>query len=208
MAKIAVYNEKGRVGKTYFACEIALRMQYNYATNQNRPRKHIEDMLPEGQFLQVGSSEEFPQLDDDFDVVFDLAGELVGYENSIVSALSQADVILVPVINDEDTPEATAYAIKELSTVDSITGQIVLLATDLNTKTDLDELAERMQPLLDKEYPVYPIHRTKAFAWMMREGKSISQIVKERVFLRYPFRTITRELDELFEYLNNEKKHD
>ncbi len=53
MAKIAVYNEKGRVGKTYFACEIALRLGYNYATNQNRPRQHIQDMLPEGQFLQI-----------------------------------------------------------------------------------------------------------------------------------------------------------
>ncbi len=140
--------------------------------------------------------------------MFDLAGELVGYENSIVTALSQADIILVPVINDEDTPEATAYALKELSTVKSITDNIVLLATDIATKTDLEELSDRMQPLLDREYPVFPIHRTKAFHWMMDQGKPVEQVARENAFLRWPFRTIRRELNELFEYLAKQENHE
>jgi len=98
--KIAVYNEKGRVGKTPLALEIALRLGSNYATNQNRPRDDIQAIIPEGEFLQVAPNDEFPELDADFPVVFDLAGELVGYENSIVSALRQADVIVVPVVNE------------------------------------------------------------------------------------------------------------
>ena len=205
--KIAIYNEKGRIGKTYFACEVALRWGYNYATNQNRPRKKIEKILPDGQFLQVEPNGEFPVLPDDMEVVFDLAGELVGYESSIVSALEQADVILVPIINDSDTPEATAYALSELEQESDVTNNIVLIATDLG-KGDIEELTDRMKPLLTREYPVFPVQHTRLFDRMMDTGKSVETLMDNNPFLRWPCRKVTSQLDNIFIYLSNEKKND
>jgi len=146
MNKIAIYNEKGRVGKTPLSLEIALRLGYNYATNQNRPREDIKAIIPTGEFLQVGPSEAFPKLDDDFPVVFDLAGELVGYEKSIVSALEQVDLIIVPVVNEPDAIMGTAYAITEIMTLNTITAKFVVVANMLKKPEEVEDVKMQLLP--------------------------------------------------------------
>lgn len=200
--KIAVYNEKGRVGKTPLSLEIALRLGYNYATNQNRPRKDIEAIIPEGEFLQVAPNEAFPKLDDDFPVVFDLAGELVGYEKSIVSALEQVDLIIVPVVNEPDAIMGTAYAIAEIRTLDTITAKFVVVANMLRKPEELDEVREQLLPLIDAEIPVVPIRYSKAFDRILAEGEPVQSLVERGGLFAWNFRNVAKEIEHLMSFIN------
>lgn len=199
--KIAVYNEKGRVGKTPIALEIALRFGYNYATNQNRPRKDIEAIIPEGEFLQVGPSEAFPMLDADFPVVFDLAGELVGYERSIISALEQVDLIIVPVVNEPDALMGTAYAITEIRTLNTITAPFVVVANMIKKPEEADEIKGQLLPMLGFDVPVVPIRYSKAFDRLLTEGLPVKSLVEQGGLWSWSFRNVAKELDVLMSYI-------
>lgn len=202
MNKVAIYNEKGRVGKTPLALEIALRFGYNYATNQNRPRQDIEKIIPEGEFLQVGPSEDFPKLDDDFPVVFDLAGELVGYEKSIVSALEQVDLIIVPVVNEPDAIMGTAYAITEIKTLDTITAKFVVVANMLKKPEEVEEVKAQLLPMIGEDVPVVPIRYSRAFDRILTEGMSIQALVEKGGLYAWNFRNVAREVDHLMSYIS------
>jgi len=199
--KIAVYNEKGRVGKTPLSLEIALRLGCNYATNQNRPRKDIEAIIPEGEFLQVGPGEAFPKLDDDFPVVFDLAGELVGYERSIVSALEQVELIIVPVVNEPDAIMGTAYAITEIKTLKTITADFVIVANMLKKPEEADEIAAQLLPMIGHDIPVIPIRYSRAFDRILSEGTSIRSVVERGGLYAWSFRNVAREIEHLMSYI-------
>ena len=199
--KIAVYNEKGRVGKTPLALEVALRFGYNYATNQNRPRKDIEAIIPEGEFLQVGPGEAFPALDADFPVVFDLAGELVGYERSIISALEQAELIIVPVVNEPDALMGTAYAITELKTLDTITAPFVVVATMLKKPEEAEEVEAQLWPMLGHEVAIVPIRYSKAFDRILSEGVPVQRLVAQGGLWGWSFRNVARELEVLMSFI-------
>lgn len=201
MKKIAIYNEKGRVGKTPLSLEIALRLGYNYATNQNRPREDIKAIIPTGEFLQVGPSEAFPKLDDDFPVVFDLAGELVGYEKSIVSALEQVDLIIVPVVNEPDAIMGTAYAITEIMTLDTITAKFVVVANMLKKPEEAEDVKAQLLPLIGVDIPVVPIRYSRAFDRILAEGMSIQDIVEKGGLYAWSFRNVAREVDHLMSYI-------
>ena len=199
--KIAVYNEKGRVGKTPLSLEIALRLGCNYATNQNRPRKDIEAIIPEGEFLQVGPGEAFPTLDDDFPVVFDLAGELVGYERSIVSALEQVDLIIVPVVNEPDAIMGTAYAITEIKTLKTITADFVIVANMLKKPEEAEEIAAQLLPMINDDIPVIPIRYSRAFDRILSEGTSVRSVVERGGLYAWSFRNVAREIEHLMSYI-------
>lgn len=201
MNKIAIYNEKGRVGKTPLSLEIALRLGYNYATNQNRPREDIKAIIPTGEFLQVGPSEAFPNLDDDFPVVFDLAGELVGYEKSIVSALEQVDLIIVPVVNEPDAIMGTAYAITEIMTLDTITAKFVVVANMLKKSEEVEGVKAQLLPLIGVDIPVVPIRYSRAFDRILAEGMSIQNLVERGGLYAWSFRNVVREVDHLMSYI-------
>lgn len=203
VTKIAVYNEKGRVGKTPLALEIVLRLGYNYATNQNRPRTDIQTVIPEGEFLQVGPQDRFPQLDDDFPVVFDLAGELVGYEASIASALDQTHKIVVPVVNEPDALVGTAYAIAELKSRKSITADFIVVANMLRDhKRDLAEITAALRPQLGTQIPIVPVRYSKAFEYQLPEKSSVAKLVKRGGLYRWNFRNVCNELDHLMTFLD------
>jgi MinD-like ATPase involved in chromosome partitioning or flagellar assembly len=201
MNKIAIYNEKGRVGKTPLSLEIALRLGYNYATNQNRPREDIKAIIPTGEFLQVGPSEAFPKLDDDFPVVFDLAGELVGYEKSIVSALEQVDLIIVPVVNEPDAIMGTAYAITEIMTLNTITAKFVVVANMLKKPEEVEDVKMQLLPLIGFDIPVVPIRYSRAFDRIIAEGISIQALVEKGGLYAWSFRNVAREVDHLMSYI-------
>ena len=194
---------KAAWGKPPLALEIVLRLGYNYATNQNRPRTDIQAVVPEGEFLQVGPRESFPQLDADFPVVFDLAGELVGYEASIISALDQAHKIVVPVVNEPDALIGTAYAIAELKSRKSITADFILVANMLRDhKRDLAEITTALRAQLGDKIPIVPVRYSKAFEYQLPEQCSVSELVKRGGLYRWNFGNVNRELDHLMSYLD------
>ena len=201
LSKIAFYSEKGRVGKTPQALEFALRYDYNFATNQNRHREDIQSILSEERFLHIEPNEEFPILKKDFNIVFDLAGELVGYENSIVSALEQAEVIVIPVVNELDALESTALAIAELSSLATITKNIVIVANMIRKPKDLSRIQEVLKGKIDKNIPIVPVRYSMAFEHQVSEKCSIEKLITQGGLYKHNFKGVCADLDNLFSYL-------
>ena len=98
--RIAVYSSKGSAGKTPISANIALDKGFCIGTNE---AFHIYDsLINDNQLIALDTEEPFPPelADMDIDIVFDLAGSISKLAVSITSALSMADVVLVPIYNE------------------------------------------------------------------------------------------------------------
>jgi len=125
--KITVYNMKGSAGKTPIATNIALDREYALATNE--PYNLLDTILPEERLFSLQPDEEFPAFPDDLDVVFDLAGLMSrDARPSIISAVSQSDIVLVPIYNELKCIHAGVHTIRELLPHNQ---QIAVVATKL-----------------------------------------------------------------------------
>ena len=128
--KITVYNMKGSAGKTPIAANIALSREYALATNE--PYNLLDAILPEERLFSLQPEEEFPNFPEGIDVVFDLAGLMSrDARPSIVSAVSQSDVILVPIYNELKCIHAGIHTIKELLPYNK---NLVIVATKLTKR--------------------------------------------------------------------------
>ena len=207
--KTAVYIEKGTLGKTHFSLEIALSKGFIYATNQNRPRKDIIKILPNGkeQFLQVAPDAAFPTLPDDTPIVFDLAGELVGYEESILSALRQVDLIIVPFIVTNDAIEAAAYTVTEISQEDDITADVLFVANMLegDTEKQCQHAQERLSERIGYQVNVIPMRRSKAFEYILRDGIAVSDMIEGGGLMASTFKRsgLAEQLQHLLSYIHD-----
>lgn len=110
--KITVYNTKGSAWKTPIATNIALDRDYAIGTNE--PYPIYEGFIPEERLLAIDLNEPFPKIDDDIDIVFDLAGSISQESYSITSAIKQSDVVIVPIYNEVKAIKAWLNTIAEI----------------------------------------------------------------------------------------------
>ncbi len=207
--KIVVFNEKGRVGKTPFSTELALRLGYAYATNENRPRKDIKNIIPDENFLQIDPVKKFPKLPDDFVVVFDLAGALLGFEKSILSALTQADLIIIPVINESDTISATAYTIAEIKDDPEIKAEILIIANmitshkkgDYTKGKDFLNIKKELTKKVGNSLTILPLKFSKGFEHIFQHKLSIEDMVKGGGLARANFGSVSQQIDQIINFI-------
>lgn len=98
--KIAVYSSKGSAGKTPISANIALDKGFCIGTNE---AFHVYDgLIEDNRLIALHSEEVFPKelVDQDVNIVFDLAGSISKSALSISSALEMADFVLVPIYNE------------------------------------------------------------------------------------------------------------
>ena len=76
-------------------------------------------------------NEPFPKIPDNIDIVFDLAGSISNDAKSITSALSQSDLVLVPIYNEIKSIKAGLSTISECLPLNP---RIVVIATKLQRR--------------------------------------------------------------------------
>ena len=125
--KITIYCMKGSAGKTPIAVNIALSKGYALCTNE--PYNLLDTIIPEDRLITLDPDEPFPDFPADYDIVFDLAG-LISRDahESILSAVKQSDVVIVPIYNEQKCIFAGIQTITELQ---KHTDNIVVVATKL-----------------------------------------------------------------------------
>ncbi len=77
----------------------------------------------------------FPQILDDIDIVFDLAWSISKTSQSITSALSQSDIVLVPIYNKVKSIKAGLNTIAEIMPLNK---NIIVVATKLQKRNKID----------------------------------------------------------------------
>jgi hypothetical protein len=206
--KITVYCLKGSAGKTPIAVNIALT--HGFAIGTNEPYNLLDRFIPEERLISIEASEEFPEFPKDIDIVFDLAGMITTEASpSIVSAVKQSNVVLVPIYNELKCINAGIATINELR---QYTSKIVVVATKLQKQknenftdwrksADFKNIAHIVAETTDKSIPVFPLKFSKVFDTIFEKELSIGQLMESDVLARYAYRDVNTQFETLFNFL-------
>lgn len=205
--KITVYSAKGSAGKTPIATNIALDKDYALGTNEIY---HIFDsFFPEEKLLPVEPHEEFPQIPDDIDIVFDLAGSISKQSPSISSAIMQSDLVIVPIYNEIKSLNAGIHTILEIS---NFTKKILVIATKLQKQKndvfnnwqdslDFKNIEKMVSANVNFPVPILPLKFSKVFDMIFEKEKSISQITEEDALAKYTYRDVAKQFNDIYIYI-------
>lgn len=207
--KISVYSGKGGDGKTPIATNIVLDRDYALGTNEHF---HVFDsFIPDYQLMALKANEEFPEVPDHIDIVFDLAGSITENSRSIISALSQSDMVIVPISNEI---KALNSGIGTLREVRRFTPNILVVATKLDKErkdTFQDDWTQgsafktveaQIRANIDFDVDIVPLKRSKAFDAIFEREQSIRQVMQGDALARYNFRDVAAQFDAIYTFID------
>ncbi len=209
--KITVYSSKGSAGKTPISANIAF--DRGYALGTNEPFNVLEDIFDDDKVLSIAADDTFPDLPDDIDIVFDLAGSISRHAHSITSALRQSDLVIVPVYNDFKSRKSAIGTILE---IEPITQSILVVATklqaqkgefvkDWTTSRDFQQIERDLRANIETSYPILPLKLSRGFDTIFDREMSLREITRTDPLLAHAFRDVTRQFDAIYDHIDGVK---
>lgn len=206
--KITIYSSKGSAGKTPLATNIALDKGYIVCTNE--PYHILDNIMPEEQVISVGQDEQFPDIPEDYNAVFDLAGSVPADSAIVESAVRQSDLVIVPIYNEIKSLNS---GINTILIIARITKNILVVGTKLQKKQgeiftdwedskELSEIKRMVAEYIDFEVPVLPLKYSRVFDAIFEKGKSIRQIMKSDPLAAYTYKGVARQFDEIYAFID------
>jgi len=215
--RIAVYNSKGGAGKSPISTNIALEREYALGTNDSN---HVYDMfLPEERFIYVDMETEFPIIPEDIDIVFDLAGSMSASSHSITSAISQADLVIIPVFDQVSSIQGLKNTLREVSRFNS---SILVVPTKLEKERvgrDYEnfgddwsqcEKSQRLATIAREivpDVPVLPLKKSDVYDRITEKEKSIAQLMEDDPLRRHSFKVPNEQFNAIFNHIDTVEAH-
>ncbi len=213
--KIVVYSAKGSAGKTPIATNIVLDREYAIGTNEHF---HVFDgFIPDERLLALEGNEAFPDIPDDIDIVFDLAGSITENSKSIISALEQADLVIVPMFDEVKSLRSGIGTIRE---VKRFTDNILVVGTKLQKhrkdkfKGDcwvegaaFQNIKEQLADNLDFPVPLLPLKFSAVFDTIFEREMSIRQIMDSDPLAKFNFRGVSAQFDAIYNHIDEVSAH-
>ena len=189
--KVTVWTIKGGCGKTNISGELALRLEYPVITNERESM--LVHLLPKGKLKILKPEEEVPNLD--CGVIFDFGGYI---DSRITEALAQSHYVLVPTL-----PEVSEIqgCISTIQSIKKYNNNIVVIANKLESKTDIDVVTDAIKKIGD--YPIFGIKKSRALPNIYVEKKSLSKSAESSPLLRYAYKTVSSQFEDLIKHLFN-----
>ncbi len=209
---ITVYNVKGSAGKTPISTNIVLDRDYAIGTNE--PFHILDTFIPDERLLSIQPDENFPEIPEGIDIVFDLAGSISSTSISISSALKQSDLVIVPIYNEIKCLQAGLQTILEVL---KYTSNIVVVATKLqkqkgetfgknwNESADFLNIKNAVEQKIniEKPIPVLPLKFSKVFDSIFEKELSITQLMDNDALLKHAFKDVNKQFNDLYKVIDN-----
>lgn len=205
--RLTIYNVKGGAGKTPLAVNIVLDNEWAIGTNE--PYHVLDTFVPDERLLSVPMEEEFPEIPDDIDIVFDLAGSISRHSLSITSAVKQSDLVIVPIYNELKCLTAGVQTILEVA---PFTENIIVVATKLQKKRgeifkdwsdsqDCRNVRKVVEEMIKFPVPVLPLKFSTAFERIFEDEKSIRQLMQTDPLFARSFKDVSSQFDAIYEQI-------
>lgn len=208
--KIAVYSSKGSAGKTPISANIALDKNFSIGTNE---AFHVYDsFLDDNRLLALQPEETFPKelINEDIDVVFDLAGSISRTALSISSALEMSDFVIVPIYNEYKSLVGGLNTIEQIKRYNQ---NIIVVATKLEkhkkdifssdwTKSeDFRNIENAIKDKIGESIPILPLKKSKVFDNIFEERMSISQLMKNNPLAKHNYKLVANQFEEIYKLI-------
>ena len=191
--KIVMFNLKGGQGKSSIALNLALTMDMNIISNDIITQ--IEDVLPPDNFLKIGKDEDFPNIEEDIDIIYDLGGWL---DNRTISILKQADLIIIPMINGIMNNKTSLNSIEQVKNIN----KNILIIANKTKKDDYNIICELVNKYFSEEnFPILELRETTAFEKIMEKEESIQNIVEKDKLLKFSYSRVVEQFNNIITFI-------
>ncbi len=190
MNRITIWSPKGGQGKTSLALAIALEFKWLVVTNDTH--SPIDEVLPEGEGVRLSPGEDFPEIEDGDRLIYDLGGNS---EARVIQAAKLSDAVIMPVIYN--SPFEMQVFLEGVTEMMDINPNIILVVNGCEKgkfKANC-EIIENFFPQL----PIVEMRRSRAFARVIEDAKSIGDMCKQSGLDNYHFGTVKRQLHALMQ---------
>jgi len=209
---VTVYSAKGGAGKTPISVNMALEHDWAIGTNDTISILSIQEGINEERLIEIAPHEKFPEIPEDFEIVFDLGGAISESSSaSILSAVKQSDIVIVPICND---PRSIAGGIITLNELVPFGKRMLVVATKLE-RTRLEPkripieqtegfktIQESLKDSGHENITVLPLRFSRAFENIFKTGVSIEAMVREGGIKAYSYRDLAKELEAINNFIN------
>lgn len=199
--KIVTFNLKGGQGKTSIAMNLALTLDINIITND--AYTIFDTILPENCFIKVGKDEDFPKIEEEIDLIYDLGGWI---DQRSIEVLKNADVVIIPMINKRTNNYTSLNSIKELLSINDNMKNKILIVANASEKNDFQDIKDMMQSYFQISFPILELSKTTAFDKISEKGKPIKTIISEDKLLAFSYRKVALQFEKIIEFIKTIKE--
>ena len=209
--KICVYSAKGGVGKTPIATNIVLDREYAIGTNEHF--QLFDTFIPDDRVLAIELDQGFPEIPQGIDIIFDLAGSISANSGSIVSALKQSDLVIVPISNEVKAIYGGTGTIREILRFCS---NVLVVVTKLEKgrkeqfkKDEWHKSAAFLNVQSQvhgtdglENIPCLPLKLSKVFDAIFEKEQSILQLMNTDSLAKYNYAEVSRQFNEIYNFID------
>lgn len=146
-----------------------------------------DSLIDDSSLISIGLNDAFPIFPAHIDIVFDLAGTISNTSLSIISAVKQSDVVIVPIYNEV---KAITAGLNTINEVRKFNHNIFVVATKLQRRgkgdiftdwlqcEDMKNIERIVHTQIGKHIPVLPLKYSSVFDAIFEQEQSIAQLMK------------------------------
>lgn len=194
--KIAVFNLKGGQGKSSIALNLALSLKFDVISNDKITK--LEKILPEDNFMKIEKDQDFPDIIENLNVIYDLGGWI---DNRAIKPIKEADLVIIPMINTEMNNEVSINSINQVKQCNDN----IMLIVNRSKKNDFEYMKNDVIKTYfpNDDFPIFEIMDTTAFEQMLKRKMPIQEIVEVEPLLKYNYRKVNKQFNEIINFINN-----